>query len=55
MGYYDDAYDSFLGTSTQGSSEVANPDVFLEAYYGKLPEFEEIEKLLGIMMQKRTL
>ena len=52
MGYYDDAYDSFLGTSTQGSSEVANPDVFLEAYYGKLPEFEEIEKLLGIMMQK---
>lgn len=52
MGYYDDAYDSFLGTSTKGSSEVANPDVFLEAYYGKLPEFEEIEKLLGIMMRK---
>ena len=52
MSYYDDAYDSFLGTSIQGSSKEANPDVFLEAYYGKLPEFEEIEKLLGIMMEK---
>ena len=26
--------------------------VYMEAYYGKLPEFEEIEKCFGIIQEK---